>query len=502
VDFESVDPNLGTWADIEALGDRYRLMFDGVFNRASSHSRWFQGFRDGDPYYSDVFIFFQSPDELTPGQRRLIFRPRTSDILTRFETIDGPRCVWTTFSEDQVDLNFRNPNVLLRVIEILLLYVRHGASIARLDAVAPRVALITETNVPHEENVSYCGNGTDEAILVYNFALPPLVLHAFHREDASALTRWARGLEYPSSSANFFNFLDSHGGIGIMGVRGVLPPEEIAFLVDKVREHGGYVSDKAAVGEQEEPYELNITWFSALNREDGGEDEAFQVRRFVATRVVALILRGIPGIDLHSMIGTRNDVGSVLATHSRRDINRAVIDARLIIRLLADPLPKIARIGHELGRLITIRGHQAAFHPNAEQRVLGLAPEVFAVWRTAAAGSQHILALVNVAPRSCRLEIHLADLPSAAELWCDLVSGMEWMVEDRVRGGPWSPTACSGSRLRRRWGKVSQLTAAANPRIPSRASSSSWRTRARSVSVRPRSSRSAGATAWGKGFPV
>jgi len=194
IDFETVDPNLGTWQDIEDLENRYQLMFDGVINHLSSRSRWFSEFLNGNTYYEGFFITFSSPDELTPEQRKMIFRPRTSDILTEFHTIKGPRYVWTTFSNDQVDLNYQNPDVLMRVIEILLMYVRHGADIIRLDAVtylwtepgtscvhldqsheiiklfrdildlvAPGVALITETNVPHKENVSYFGNGHDGA---------------------------------------------------------------------------------------------------------------------------------------------------------------------------------------------------------------------------------------------------------------------------------------------------------------------------------------------------
>ena len=210
IDFETVDPQLGTWADIEDIEGRFQLMFDGVINHVSSKSRWFQEFLNGDRYYGKFFISYEDPDALTTAQRQVIFRPRTSDILTPFNTINGTRYVWTTFSRDQVDLNYHNPEVLLRVLEILLVYVRHGADIIRLDAityiwaepgtpcvhlqqthaivklfrdvldaVAPTVALITETNVPHKENISYFGNGCDEAQMVYNFALPPLVLHAF-----------------------------------------------------------------------------------------------------------------------------------------------------------------------------------------------------------------------------------------------------------------------------------------------------------------------------------
>jgi glycosidase len=208
-----VDPRLGSWHDIEDLESHYQLMFDGVINHVSSKSKWFQEFLNGHSYFWDFFINFNSPNELSSEEKKLIFRPRTTDILTKFQTINGPKWVWTTFSPDQIDLNYTNPDVLLKVIEILLLYVRHGADIIRLDAVtylwaapgtqcihlkqtheivklfrnilnivAPSVALITETNIPHEKNISYFGDGSDEAQMVYNFALPPLVLYTFYKK--------------------------------------------------------------------------------------------------------------------------------------------------------------------------------------------------------------------------------------------------------------------------------------------------------------------------------
>ncbi|MBW2094338.1 MAG: sugar phosphorylase, partial [Deltaproteobacteria bacterium] len=437
IDFETVDPHLGTWEDIEALENRYRLMFDGVINHVSSKSRWFQEFLNGNPYYKDFFITYDSPDELTPEQRSMIFRPRTSDILTPYRTMNGTKYVWTTFSTDQIDLNYKNPNVLMRVIEILLMYVRHGAQIIRLDAVtyiwaepgtrcvhlaqtheivklfrdvldivAPRVALITETNVPHEENISYFGNGRDEAQMVYNFALPPLVLYTFYAQNTTALSKWAAGLRKISDTATFFNFLDSHDGIGLMGVKNILSTSEIEFIIKKAQEHGGLISYKAGANGRQEPYEINMTWFSALNKEDEN-DIAFQVRRFVASRIIGLVLRGVPGIYLHSLIGTKNDIESVLVSHANRDINRTVIDDRAITDALKDPLSKISRINRELGRLITIRTRQPAFHPNGEQRVLMLSDQLFSVLRSSPDGQQHLLALVNVTTRACHLELSL-----------------------------------------------------------------------------------------------
>jgi sucrose phosphorylase len=462
IDFETVDPNLGTWDDIAELQNHYQLMFDGVINHISSKSRWFQEFLNGNPYYWDFFIHFSSPSDLTQEQRSLIFRPRTSDILTKYKTINGTRHVWTTFSADQIDLNYSNPDVLMRVAEILLMYVRRGADIIRLDAVtylwaepgtrcvhleqtheivklfreildtvAPNVALITETNVPHEENISYFGNGRDEAQMVYNFALPPLVLYTFYSEDATVLSRWAEDLKTPSNTTSFFNFLDSHDGIGVMAVKNILPQEEIDFIIKKAKDHGGLISYKTGEDGSEVPYEINITWFSALNHEECGEDIAFQVKRFVASRIIALVLRGVPGIYMHSLIGSQNDIETVLATESKRDINRTVIDGKAITEALQDPLSKLSRISREFGRLIAIRTKKRAFHPNGDQQVLMISSDIFAIMRISPEGNQYILTLTNVTNRVCRIEVPLSQLGIDENRWYDLVSGMEWMAEEQ-----------------------------------------------------------------------
>jgi len=461
IDFETVDPQLGVWRDIEELGLHYHLMFDGVINHVSSKSRWFQEFLNGNPLYKDFFVAFKSPNELTREQRRLIFRPRTSDILTEYMTINGPVYVWTTFSPDQIDLNYKNPRVLLRVIKILLMYIQRGADIIRLDAVpylwrepgtqcihlrqtheiiklfrnildvvAPYVALITETNVPHEENISYFGNGHDEAQMVYNFALPPLVLYTFYAEDATVLSNWAKTLETPSNTTSFLNFLDSHDGIGLMAVKNILSGDDIDLIIEIATERGALVSYKTGKHGEEEPYEVNITWFSALNPEDSDEDVAFQVKRFVASRLIALVLKGVPGIYLPSLIGAENDIQAVLATKSQREINRMVIDHEAISQALMDPLSKISRISRELGRFINIRTKQRAFHPNGAQYILDLSSSVFAVLRISPEGDQHILSLINVTSRPTDLEIPIDMLKTDETRWHDIVSDMEWEADE------------------------------------------------------------------------
>ena len=456
-DFKSVDPKLGTWQDINEIGKEFKLLFDGVFNHASAESEGFQEFLNGHPRFKDVVISYPSPDALTPEQRRLIRRPRTSDILTKFYSVNGPQYVWTTFSPDQIDLNYKNPQVLIAVISVLLLYVRHGADIIRLDAItylweelgtecasleqtheiiklmrdvldvtAPEVVLLTETNVPHDENVSYFGNGNDEAQMVYNFALPPLVLHTFYTEDATALSQWADNLEYPSKTTTFFNILDSHDGVGLPGVKNILSKEEIEAMIKKAtEEHKAFVSYKTGEDGNEEPYEINTTWFGVLNSEDSGEELAFQVKRFVASRCIALILRGVPAMYFHGMIGTGNDPAVVKKTGQNRDINRTVIDEKDLDEALGDPLSKLSLIRSQFRDIALIRGHEKAFHPNGEQKVLIISPSVFSVLRISPEGDERILTLVNVTERTCDLKINTSQLGTEENRWYELINKKE-----------------------------------------------------------------------------
>jgi sucrose phosphorylase len=285
--------------------------------------------------------------------------------------------------------------------------------------------------VPHRENISYFGNGSDEAQMVYNFALPPLVLYTFYAEDTTVISWWIRELKTPSNTATFFNFLDSHDGIGVMAVKDILPREDIDFIIQKAKEHGGLVSYKTGEDGTEVPYEINTTWFSALNKNDGNEDIAFQVKRFVASRVIGLVLQGVPGIYLHSLIGTRNDIDAVLTSNSKRAINRTLVDGKSVFKALQDPLSKISRINRELGRLIGIRTKHRAFHPNGDQQVLTVSKEIFSIFRISPENDQHILTLVNVTNKVCKVEIPLPELGTKETHWYDLVSGVEWMAENQ-----------------------------------------------------------------------
>lgn len=460
VDLKSVDPRVGSWEKVRELALDYDLMFDAVFNHVSSRSEMFRGFLRGDPQYRDFFIAYDSPDDLTPEQRSKIFRPRTSDILTRYETIDGPKYVWTTFSPDQIDFDFRNPRVLLAVLEALLFYVRRGADIIRLDAVtylwsepgtesihlpqtheivrllrdvldtvAPSVALITETNVPHRQNISYFGNGDDEAHMVYNFALPPLVLHTFYSQDTTAISEWVAGLELPSERTHLFNILDTHDGVGVQGVRGILRREQIDALIERAADHGAYIGYQSTFA-GEEPYEINTTWWSAVNRDGSDEPIALQVKRYVASRSIALALKGIPGTYTHGVVALPNDHALVEQTGVKRDVNRGIIDTEIFREHLRQPGSKRSLLRLEQREMTHVRTHDRAFHPRGAQQVLMASPAVFALLRSSPEGDRHVLTLTNVTGAAVHLDIPLADIGLADTTWYDLLRGDHWTSPD------------------------------------------------------------------------
>jgi len=430
VDYQAVDPALGTWDDVCRLGRRFGLMFDGVFNHVSAHSAWFQAFLRDDPEYRDWFITVEGDPDLSQ-----VVRPRALPLLTTFPTAAGEKRVWTTFSADQVDVNAHDPDVLLALIDALLFYVTHGARFIRLDAiaylwkqigtscihlpqthraiqlmrsvldvVAPDVLLITETNVPHRDNVSYFGDGSNEAQLVYNFALPPLVLHTLATGDTTALSRWAAELDLPSDGVTFFNFLASHDGIGVNPVRGILSQAEIDALVARAPAHGGYVSHKQNPDGSRSPYELNINYFDALSDPAGGEPEETQIRRFLVAHAIMLAMPGMPGIYFHSLFGSRGDRAGAESSGIPRRINRQKFARAELERELADPSSRRARILFELRALLRQRQASAVFHPAGRTEVVTTDPRVFALRRSSPDGSETVLCLHNASADTVRAE--------------------------------------------------------------------------------------------------
>ncbi|HOX07347.1 MAG TPA: alpha-amylase family glycosyl hydrolase, partial [Planctomycetota bacterium] len=372
-----------------------------------------------------------------------VLRTRNLPLLHEYETVRGPELLWTTFSRDQVDLNFANPRVLLEILDVLLFYAEQGAAMIRLDAVpymwkkpgttcahlaethelirlmrdvcdaaCPHVLLLAETNAPHRDNFGYLGPPGlpgEEAQLIYNFCLPPLVLWSLHRGDATHLSRWAAGLEPLGGRATYLNVTATHDGIGMRPTEGLLSEPERAELVALARAHGGDVTGKKNPDGSASPYELNLSYFDAVNDPRAAEPDALRVARFMCSQAIPLALAGIPGIYIHSLLGSRNDLEGAKRTGRARSINRAQLRLEEVRRELADQASLRARVLGTYRRLLEIRRRQSAFHPDAAQEVLDLGPAFFALRRTDRADGQSILAVHNVTGRP-----QTADLRAAA----------------------------------------------------------------------------------------
>jgi len=445
-DYRAVNPMLGDWEDIARIGSEFLLMSDLVLNHVSSQSVWFNEYLQGHEPYDKFFFEADPADDLSQ-----VVRPRTQPLLREVETANGPRHVWCTFSHDQVDLDFSNPEVLLEFLRVMRLHIDQGVRIIRLDAVAflwkqvgtscihlPQthaivklmrlladyatepVILLTETNVPNAENLSYFGRG-EEAHAVYNFTLPPLVLHAMLSGSAEHLLRWQGAMPPAQMGCAYLNFTASHDGIGMRPAEGKLTPDETLQVIDAVQQFGGNVSMRALPGGGQSAYELNITWYEAMKGTFAGEDE-YQFDRFIASQSLVMALEGIPAFYIHALLGTSNDIEGVEKTGQNRAINRARLDYPALQAELANANSRTARVLSEMRRRIGIRGAQAAFHPNATQFTLQLDDRIFGLWRQSIDRRQSIFALHNVSADHLRLSPMQMNLIEGA-VWTDLLSG-------------------------------------------------------------------------------
>lgn len=419
IDYHQVAPETGTWQNVAELKRSASLMFDFVCNHMSAKSQWFANYLQQKPGFEDFFISVDPKTDLSA-----VTRPRALPLLTPFTLHDGSvRHLWTTFSDDQIDLNFASPEVLIAMVEVLLHYLAEGASYIRLDAVgfmwktpgtscihlekthrliqlfraiaddvAPGTVIITETNVPHKDNISYFGNGENEAQMVYQFSLPPLVLHAVHRQDVRALCQWAASLNLPSTRTTWFNFLASHDGIGLNPLRGILPEPEILSLVEKLQQEGALVNWKNNPDGTRSPYEINVTYLDALSAKASSESE--RISRFILAHAVLLSFPGVPAVYIQSILGSRNDYEGVEKLGYNRAINRKKYSEGQVDSELNDDNSLRNKIYQRLSALIAIRRAEKAFHPDSKAYFTQPTEQVLKIVRVAENG-ERITGLFN-----------------------------------------------------------------------------------------------------------
>ncbi|MFT4888229.1 MAG: sucrose phosphorylase [Pseudohongiellaceae bacterium] len=446
MDYLEVNPSLGEWEDIEAIGKDYRLMSDLVLNHMSSRSRWFDNFKKRVDPGKDYFAEANPADDYSA-----VVRPRNSSLLSKIDTADGERHVWCTFSPDQVDLNFKNPQVLLEFVRIIRKYLNHGVAIFRLDAVAflwkepgtpcihlqqtheiikllrtliehffPEVVLICECNVPNRENLTYFGNA-NEAHIIYNFSLPPLLLYTLLSGDCRHLKTWIMSMPPAQSGTAYLNFIASHDGIGLRPLDGLINDRDRDQLVATIKNFGGKITMRKAREGYDKPYELNIALFDALKGTIASGEDGWGLERFICAHVIMLALEGIPAVYIQSLFGSRNDYRRLEHTGRNRSINRHIWQIDDLEQTLADKDSTHAKVFEELTRLIGIRKQQSAFHPNATQFTLHLGTEVFAFWRQSMNRDQSIFCLSNVTDQ-VQL-VNLADINLiSTDSWRDLIS--------------------------------------------------------------------------------
>lgn len=441
IDYWKVNPELGDWVDIERLTESKRLMFDAVINHISRQSDWVTEYAAGTPGYEDFFIELANEVGLEH-----VVRPRTSPLLSPFVKDDGTAVkLWTTFSDDQIDLNYGSTQLMLKIIDLLLFYVEKGAALIRLDAIAfmwkeletscvhlpqtheiiklfrdvlaqvdDKVLLITETNVPHQENISYFGRGDDEAHLVYNFALPPLLAYSVLSGNALHLSKWCASLNLPGDQVCFFNFTASHDGIGVRSVESILSQQELALLLDATVDHGGHISYRANQEGGKSPYELNCNYMDLLTSPE--VELSIRIRRMLLSQYVSMVIPGVPAIYIHSLLGSSNDHDGVKKTGALRSINREKLNYEAVLDELQKPQSQRAQIYAGIIKGIRARKASSAFDPYGKFKVLNLHEGVFAILRYRSETGEAVLALNNFTPESIQIT-----LPQPVS-GCDLLS--------------------------------------------------------------------------------
>ncbi len=418
-DYQAVNPAFGDWSDIGSIAEDARLMIDAVLNHTSVASEYFARWRDGDPEHRHFIRTADAEADLSATTRA-----REHPLLTPFVTVRGTEWVWTTFSADQADLNYGDPAVLLEMLNVLLSYAERGASMIRLDAVCflwkeegtpsihlwethrlvqlfracldetyPDVLVVSETNVPHNENISYLGDRTTrEADMVYRFTLPPLTLHAFATGQAEDLRAWLAGADAIPPGTTYLNFLASHDGVGLRPLEGIVDDAGIERLVATAEQHGGRANRRNRPDGTSSPYELNATWFDLIRGSTTGDDA---LARHIASHAIMLAIAGVPAVYFNAMIASKNDVASMQDSGSARSISRTRFERAALETELADPADRSRRSLDALRSMLRWRQSTEAFDPAAEQIGLDTAPGVIGIERRGA-GGQTARVYVNV----------------------------------------------------------------------------------------------------------
>jgi sucrose phosphorylase len=453
MDYTTVNPSCGKWDHVSNLSKDFKVMGDLVINHCSSRSLWFENYKAG---VNPGASFFYEADP--SADLSAVVRPRTSSLLREVQTKNGEKHVWCTFSHDQVDLNFENPDVLLEFLRIIHLYLEKGIRWFRLDAVAflwkvpgtscinlpqtheiirllrlmiehyaPESVIITETNIPNQENLTYFGNA-NEAHLIYNFSLPPLLINSLVTGNCSHLKQWLMSMAPAQQGTTYLNFVASHDGIGLRPTEGLLSEWELETLINTMKRFGGKISSRTTPQGEAKPYEINISLWNALSGSAQQGPDQWQFARFLCAVGVMMALEGVPAFYIHSLFGTENDLDRVNNTGHYRSINRHIWDMEELEHVLNTPTHH-QKVFQSVTKLTQIRRAQPAFHQNATQYILHMGENLFAFWRQSLDRRQSLFAVYNMTDQPQHFNLSELNL-IANDDWTDLVS--EQVYEDRL----------------------------------------------------------------------
>lgn len=450
-----VDKAYGTWEDIQSLSKKANIMTDLVLNHSSSKGDWYKNFLDDKNPGKNYFYVVDKNYDCSK-----VVRPRDHDLLTEIELQNKKKFLWCTFSHDQIDLNFKNPDVLLEFIRLILKLSSYGIKIFRLDAVAfiwkqpgttclnlsqtheiikllrdivdqldKNLIIVTETNLPKQENLSYFGKN-DEAHWIYNFSLPPLIVNTFLFEDSVALTKWSMKMPPAQLGNAYLNFIASHDGIGMRPAEGVLSDKEIKKMLQRLKKNGSKFSMRKLSNNEEKVYEANISLFNALQFTDSDLKGKFALKRFIAAHCIILAIEGVPAFYFNSLFATKNDEETFANTGVKRNLNRYKWHYSTLVNLIKTNNTIEKNCYETFKKLISIRKIQPAFHPNATQFTLNLDKNIFAVWRQSRDRKQSIFALTNVSSKTIKLNTNKINLIDD-EQWFDLLSQETKITDDQ-----------------------------------------------------------------------
>ena len=423
-DHYEVDKKLGNWLDIKNISNSNSVMADMVINHSSARGLWFKNFLKKKEPGRDYFLTVDSKFNTSK-----VVRPRDHKLLKKIKIFKKTDYLWRTFSPDQIDLNFKNPSVLIQFIKIMLHLINNGVTIFRLDAIAYlwkengtkcinlkqtheiikllrnvidllniQTKIITETNLPEKENLSYLGKN-DEANWIYNFSLPPLLIHAFLFENSSYLNKWSKNLPNTKNGNCYLNFIASHDGIGIRPTEGLLNKKTLNNFLKRLRKNGSKFSYRKIHNKIKKVYEANITVFDALKKSDYDQKGIFYLERYISAHAIMISFEGIPAIYFNSIFGTSNDEAKYIITGNNRDLNRYKWNYENISKKLDNKNSKQSIFYKKISNLLRVRRKQKAFHPNASRHNLNLGSNFFSFKRVSIDKDQTIICITNLSSK-------------------------------------------------------------------------------------------------------